>query len=90
MFPGCDFFVDLIEKFDVEVCYSSSVIGLSVTTCQLAGEILSLEPETGMIANTTTNVPFFSYSPLVVKGDYNLCTYLLTYLLCGAESFLRS
>jgi hypothetical protein len=59
-------------------------------TCQLAGEILSLELETGMIAHTTTFVPFFPSSPLVVKGDYNFSTYLLPYLLRGAESFLRS
>jgi hypothetical protein len=50
-------------------------------TSQLAGEILSLEPETGIIAHTTKNVSFFISSPLVIKGDYNFCTYLLTYLL---------
>jgi len=36
MFPDCDFFVDLIEKFDSEVCYSISIIGLSVTMMEPA------------------------------------------------------
>jgi len=36
MFPDRDFFVDLIENIKSEVCYSSSVIGLSITTIETA------------------------------------------------------
>jgi len=36
MFPDCDFFVDLIKKFDSELYHSSSFIGLPVTTMEPA------------------------------------------------------
>ena len=83
MFTDCDFFVDIIEKFDSEfvTAVRLSDYPLQRWNLQLAGEILSLEPETCMIAHNNEcsllSVSFGGQEDFIISAR----TYSLTYSL---------
>jgi len=89
MFTDCDFFVDIIEKFDSEfvTAVRLSDYPLQRWNLQLAGEILSLEPETCMIAHNNEcsllSVSFGGQEDFIISAR----TYSLTYSLEQSPSW---